>query len=398
MTSKVHYLADILEKIGAPLVRAAARGDQSNEPQNIALLLSRSVQLSIEIGKIIDIDKAGADGVEALRVTLAALASPIVAQSFQSTGSVPSEAELNKIVTALESVMTFSDNFMPSDEQAARMGSLQAEGAAVDGYQSNIQYIQALSPVVDAVASFSFGQQEKKMVLDVCSRLVNEAKTVRKDSFPKAEGDDAKRIELGLLRGFGDIYAICHKQSVAKLSALKDPGPDAQSKAASDVWENFQKRAAMIGVLAQNLSPEGVKTEPAPQATSPSPLKPPPVTSPAAQASVAAPQTTAPQSAAPMAQPPAQPAQDQAQQGGFNPMSMFGNAPASDTPQAAPPSTPPTQPVQQDAPAQQPATPSIFSQNDVTGQNAGQAQGEEDGSGEGTGDGGGPMSFFKKGG
>ena len=168
MNSRTAYLIQIIEKIGHPLLdavsqKSSANGADANEAQNLAELLAKTVQLSIELGKMIEIEKTEPEQSDSLRIALAGLASPIIADQYKNLSKAPGDDELKKLGSALEAVMTFSDNFTPSKDNADRLKTIHANGLPTDAHQINIQYVQAFAPVAHVVSSFSFGQAEKKM-------------------------------------------------------------------------------------------------------------------------------------------------------------------------------------------------------------------------------------------
>ena len=356
--------------------------------------------MSIEIGKMIEIEKADPKQTESIRVALAALAGPIVAKLYQNSSRLPNEADLKRVTTALEAVMTFSDNFTPSDENIARLDMIEAHGTKADIHQTNIQYIQAFAPAVDTIATFSFGQPEKKLVLDMCDRITKQAKAIRENHFPDAKNDDAKRCELGLVKALADLYTNCHKNAVAKLSSTSEPDTSAQALALKGIWEDFEKRAAIMAALAQNLIP-GANTAPAPPSPIVSGVAATPDAEPASpvQPAVAQSDVAPPAAPAPAAQPetPAiarqqteTPPPTAQENSGYNPMSMFGSGDDKDAPaetSQTPPQNPPPQQAQPEAPPPPPPA--------APPEQSGESESGDDGSAEG-GDGN-PMSFFKKG-
>ena len=348
MNQRNAYLIQILEKIGSPLLRAvmgkgAEAEGASDEASKIAGLLSRTVQLSIDLGRMVEIDKSSPDEIESLRVAMAGLAGPIIASQYTQNAKVPSENDVRKLTGALEAVMTFSDNFTPSDDHVIRLENMKANGMPGDAYQINIQYIQAFVPIADVVASFPFGQPEKKLMQDVADKVNTKAKQISKDVFgADLSGNQQKLCELALVKSLADLYAGCHKAEMNKLMAVQEPDASAQQNALQSVWENFDTKAEILGMMAQNIVPTAQKGSAAPSATSPA--------QPAET-----PQTTTPP---PAAQPPAAAAPTAS----GNPMAMFSTKPkeeggtSAQQPPAAPEAPASAQETPQ-APPQQTAPP-----------------------------------------
>ncbi len=352
MDHRSEYLVQLLEKIGGPLMEAitdVSARQQVNMPESpagdearkMAELLAKAVQVSINIGRNMDL-ATHADQGESVRVALAALAGSIVAEQYRHSGKVPDDNGLGRITAALQAVMTFSENFIPSPESTQRLKQIAATGAPVDPHQADIQYLQAFIPVVNAIGDFSFGLPEQKLVQEVADRLTKRAMTLRESVFSGlVSADDQKYAELALLRTLAALYSECHRTETRKLAQQGAGQPGGVSIA--PVWSAFELRVAMLETLGSELAKQ--------QGTSSASSKSPIPVAPAAAAPVTPPQSVAPPP--PPASPP--PASG-------NPLSMF----------AKPKDSPPAQPPQSPPPAQSPPA------------NPGQG-------------GGGPMSFFKSG-
>ena len=416
MDQRATYLLQILEAIGAPLMGAitgVSNGAENTqgEAQSMAALLAKTVEASIELGNIMDINPAEAQD-DTLRVALAGLAGPLVAGQYAKRGQIPESPDLKKITSALQAVLSFSDNFTPTPETVERLKNLEASGQSVDTYQTQIQYMQAFIPVVEAIAAFPFGQAEAKLIMDVSDRLVKRSVELREALLPGV-GDEAaqKRAELGLLKALALLYSACHKAETEKVTSTDI---EAQGGALSidPVWKAFDMRAAMLEALAASMVPGGgseagggskapavaasAAAPATPPPTAPPPTAPPPTQPPAATSAPAAPPPEGPPAAeapaTPPATPPAQPPAQPQEQGG-NPMAMFAK-PKTDAGQAAspPPAAPPPQPPA-DTPPPAAAPPPTETPPPATPPAQPPTEGDEgDQSGEGN-----PMSFFKKG-
>ena len=446
---KADYLLRILETIGAPLMTAitdaAPPGEDNpqNEAQTMAALLGKTVEASIDLGQMMQIDPAQAQD-DTLRVALAGLAGPLVAGEYAHRKRVPESPEIKKITSALQAVLTFSDNFTPTPQTVERLQNLEAKGQASDTYQTQIQYMQAFIPVVEAIAQFPFGQAEAKLIMDVSNRIINKSVELRETLLPNVDDEGVQKlVELGFVRALGELYCACHKAETEKATGMDQ---DAATSVSIDaVWKAFDLRTAMMEALAAKMVPAGAGSQsaaasgggpstapPQEQAAAapatPPPATPPPATPPAtpppAETQPPAQPTTPPAQSPPPQQPPSEQSGAGAGAGG-NPMSMFAKKPEAgadsqtpsttpppsqtppptETPQA-PPAAPPTQPPP--AEVQPPAQPSVPPATETAQQpprpqqppqQPPQQQGEEE-QGEqdqqGQGGGGSPMSFFKK--
>lgn len=343
MSIRTDSLIQILDTIGAPLIEAVSRAhkdaapdDLQKDAQAVAALLGKVVELSISMKDALDLKPEESQN-DALRIALAALAGPMVAAQYsQKNGQIPVENDLKRLQSSVQAILTFADNFAPSEEMATRLGNLAAKGAPADAHQINVQYVEAFLPVVEAIAAFSFGQAEQKLTMDVADRLVKTAVEMRESLMPAAGGDDQKLYELAILRNLGNLYASCHRAESEKLSQ----NPETAASATLDtVWKAFDIRAAMLEAAVKNIAPDnaaGGTAAPVMDSSTP-PVTPPPVTPP----------PVAPPPAAPPPEAQAAPEAPPAAAGGASPMGFFstpGSDAGNETPPATSPAPPPVQP------------------------------------------------------
>lgn len=407
MSQRTDYLIQILDKIGGPLMNAVVAAPHSqddtstqSDAQAIASLLGKVVEVSIAMNDALDLKPEDAQN-DSLRVALAALAGPLVAGQYAQNFQIPKENDLKRIQAAMQAVLTFGDNFTPSPEHIERLRKLQNDqgggSAPIDAHQVNIQYVHAFIPVVNAVGTFSFGQPEQKLIMDIADRLVKNSIEMRESLLPELDGDDQKLAELGLLRALTQIYAACHSAETQRLSAMKDQeAPDASSMA--NVWKGFETRAAMLEALVRNILPGTAQRAAAPASSIvpeqgkpyeaqelPVPVQetPPPVVAPEAP-----PAAPPPPPASPAVPPASAPASPPAQSGG-GPMSFFKKPGSEES--SAPASPPPPPPAAEPPPAAPPAPPPAPPPAEKKEEDKGDSQ-----SGSGSQSGGNPMSFFKK--
>ncbi len=453
MNLRAHYLIQILDKIGVPLLdateRAGKNDDDTQTAQTVASLLGKVVETSISMNQALDLDAASAQD-DSLRVAMAALAGSVVADQFAQKGKVPEAGDLNKIQSALSAVLTFADNFTLSEAHVDRLSKIKADGGVVDAHQINLQYIDALIPVINAVAAFPFGQPEQKLIMDVSDRLVRRSAEMRETLMPELSGDDEKLTELSILRASASVYAACHDAETKRLMGSDADTPERFS--IDPVWDAFDKRTAMLEAVVRNMLPSS-SANPAPAvdvaapaaiattaAAAPpvapvapaqdapaqenTPQKPAifgggntdapvetPAAPPAAETPVA-PVTPPPAAPEPEAPPPATEAPASANTGGTNPMGFFAkpkdgdSAPPSEDNSVAPPlaqaETPPATPPSPatDAPPlppQEPAAPAPVEPPPAPPTEATPSEeGSTDSSDGGDEKGGNPMSFFSK--
>jgi hypothetical protein len=302
MSQRFEFLLKVLENIGAPLMAAindnAARVPDDATPvrdaERMAELLGRCVQISVALSGSMDM-REGAGGGDSVRVALAALAARLLGGHYKQTGKMPGDNDIKRLTTALEAVLTFSDNFTPAADNIARLENM-APGMA-DENQVNIQYINMFVPLVVSVMRFPFGQPEKKLVQDVAGRLIDTAAALRgrlQDGSPEAKG--SKQAELQLLQGLISLYVSCHDAETDRLAA--DDRAGGSTGSIDNVWNAFDTGLAMLELLSENAVPGSASetsssggSSIAPAPVQPPPAAPSPLPPPAAQEQKVAPET-----------------------------------------------------------------------------------------------------------
>jgi hypothetical protein len=353
MIQRIQYLIQIIDKIAAPILEAVtivqaktpsqpSKGEE--DAQRIAELLGRSVQVSIDLGRLVEIEKMSLEQSDSMRVALAALASPIVAAQFQALGRVPTDAEAKRFIGALESVMAFADNFSASTESIERLKNLKAQGQISDTHQIMVQYLQAFVPVVEATSAYSFGLPEKKMAQDMGGLIVKKARMMTADILgAQMQHDMTALLELAMTRVLADIYADVHRAEVAKLLAAGNAAPDFQQRGLENLVQNFEMRIALLGSMAVHIMPGQAQGNPSSGTVAP----PPP---PASQPSAAPLQAASPPAPPPIFTKPAESAPPVSPPASANPMAMFSK-PKTPEGEAAPPlSSPPPAGSEAEAP------------------------------------------------
>jgi len=255
MDQRTQYLIQVLEKLGGPLMEAiqgapgSKDSDSAQDAKTMAGLLSRSVEVSIAMTSALNITDKDGDP-DAVRLALAAVAGPIIADLYENSGKVPEDAEVERITNALEAVLTFSSNFTPAAEHAQRLETLSGDKPLFDGTQAHIYTLHALIPVLNAITEFPFGNSETKLFQDVTRRLEEKAKSLNQ-VLSKENGSPLG--ELIILKTLAEIYAACHKTETAKL--LSEDGERDSEPSLDPVWENFETRVAMLEAVTRSAVP-----------------------------------------------------------------------------------------------------------------------------------------------
>lgn len=269
MDSRSTFLLQVLEKLASPLVASISEvsvrqmmmpdpsqaGAMRPEAEQVAGLLTKSTQMSIGLADLIDL-KLPEGEADSLRLALTSLASPLVANIYRLAGRTPTDAEIDRVMAAMNAVYTYSDNFSPASDANARMAVLDQDFYPSDATQVALQYMSALLPAVNSVMAYSFGLPEKQLIKDVTERLLKETKTLRETMFPHIKDErDASKADLAVLRMATQIYSQCHFGEMAKLMATEEQARQGLAPAMTTLWQAFSLRMQMLEILAEVLVP-----------------------------------------------------------------------------------------------------------------------------------------------
>lgn len=290
MDQRSAYIIQILERLGAPLMAAvdAVRsgkpaGDDAGakDAEAVAALLGKSVQLSIALASTMEL-KDSETNADAVRLALAALATPLMADHYRNTGKLPADGDIQRMTQSLQSILSFSDSFAPAAETIKRLALIDSEvGNIGDENQVTLNYSLALVPALNAVAHYSFGRGDKKLAQDVTSTLVQRAQELRARLVQgSVDPADEKWADLKCLKALASIYAACHEAETKRLMALNEDQRSALAETGGampmdKVWEGFDKRVEMMAVLSENTAGVSSGVESAPVVNKP--VTPPPV-------------------------------------------------------------------------------------------------------------------------
>ncbi len=263
MTERSLLQIQILEKLGVPLITAAGGGMAAEGPQTaerLSALLGRSVQSALALAKAMDVADTDPQA-DSVKLGLAALSSSLIAGHYRQTGKVPDDSDLKRLSGALETILSYSDSFIPV---AARLQALEPSAFPADEHQVALQTINALTPVVNAISAFPFGRPEGKLAQEVTERLSARAASLRKTLMPGSADEGLNKIaELSILRGLSVLYAACHEDGKARIMAMDEAGRAAAIQQnggvmpMDPVWQAFESRAGMLEMLGLNVMSAG---------------------------------------------------------------------------------------------------------------------------------------------
>ncbi len=274
MTQPLDFKVAFLEKIAVPLLSSimmsksgaseedAADNKPKSEAQNMAALLGTSIEFSAQLSDLLDLKNTG-DNVESIRVALAAVAANLMADYQSVSGKIPDTTTFKRLLSAMETSLMFADHFTPDANHVARLSSIEPdEEFVMDEAQINIQYMNIMVPVVSVVADYTFGRDEKKLILEIAGKLSQAAeKTSRSLSGANDDALAVKRRELQIFKAAAALYTNCHREETARIMGMSDDARAQLSEQSGSVlsmdhlWANFSNRFAALGILAG--MPEG---------------------------------------------------------------------------------------------------------------------------------------------
>lgn len=251
----------ILEKIGAPLLGAmdaapglaAAQG--LDQARFLADFLGKSVHGGVALAEMMGVAGPEAQA-DSIRLGLTALMCAVLAGQVRDSGRVPGDRDVERHLSSFQAILSFADGFSGAADAADRLETMDpAQAFALDETQIDALFLRAFVPVIEAVSAFPFGHSDRKLVQDICERLVAESRRIA-GKMPASDPRAARRRELVVLSALTPLYAACHTARTRTLMAL-DSGARATLAAANNgvlpmepVWEAFALRVAMLESLA----------------------------------------------------------------------------------------------------------------------------------------------------
>jgi hypothetical protein len=259
---------NILEKVGAPLVRAmlavpsgaaaAASSAANDQARLLADLLEKSAHAGIALAGRMSLPTRS-DEADSVRLALTGLAARLLGGFYRDSGRLPGEQEADRLLSTLEALLSFAGGFSGAADAADRLKSLDPMQAfALDESGIDALFLKAFVPVVNAVGAFSFGRADRRLVQDIAEHLTAEARRIAAHSPAAAQESDRgrRRRELAVLSALTDLYAECHKTQTRRLMTL-----DGAARAAlagenggllpmDPVWSAFASGVRMLEVLA----------------------------------------------------------------------------------------------------------------------------------------------------
>jgi hypothetical protein len=157
--------------------------------------------------------------------------------------------------------MTFADGFSPAADTTLRLENTEAGSDHADDVQVQVQMLNAFAPVLQAVAQYTFGRPDHKLVQEVGARIIQYAEDACAEIFGSAlPAREKARVTLVLLRLMAGIYAAAHMGEMARLMSLPEADRNrvlggVGGVSMDPIWATVDRQVEMMHVLARSLLP-----------------------------------------------------------------------------------------------------------------------------------------------
>jgi len=252
--ARMQAVLTAFRQLGLPLLQAAGvpqggeNGGQALNVEALGPLVANTVMLSQKIAQQLG---ASEDQVDAwVRWSLAGAAAQVVGSSYKTLGRPMTEEEAEHIATiAIELQSKFKAQIPAGQETLPN---------TVATFRAKM--LEAMVPVVGAVAQYSFGRSEHALLAEVSEKLVKTADQVTRALAPTgATPEEWRLLCWHVLKAAGQVYTESHFAEADRLLYME---PDARAAyfaqhgqivPMQQVWQAFNQRMAMLATLATYL-------------------------------------------------------------------------------------------------------------------------------------------------
>jgi len=254
-SKNIQTLLATFRQIGQPLMSAIAEAPDKDpskskefDPEQFNKLVESIVTLSREISAKIG---SGEDSLDAAaRWALAGSASQVVASNFRATGKALSEDDAKHIAEMVLNLQIKFKNQIPSGGETIPN--------TIATFRAKM--MEAMVPVIGAVAQYSFARAEHALLAEVAERLIKISDQITRALAPSGATPEQWRLLCwSILRASGQIYTECHFAEADRLLYM-----DAEARAEyfaksgdtvpmTQVWQAFNQRMAMLATLSTYL-------------------------------------------------------------------------------------------------------------------------------------------------
>ena len=241
-------------QLGLPLLQAAGEAKDKEgqihplDPELLGNLVTSTVMLSKKLAAQLG---ASEDQLDAwVRWALAGSAAQVVGSSYKALGHPMTEAEVDHIAAiAIDLQNKFKAQIPAGQEDVPN---------TIATFRAKM--LEALVPVVGAVAQYSFGRSEHVLLAEVAERLVKTADQITRALAPTGASPEEWRLLCWhVLKAAGQIYTESHFAEADRLLYMEPDERAAyfaqhgQVVPMQQVWEAFNQRMVMLATLATYL-------------------------------------------------------------------------------------------------------------------------------------------------
>ena len=258
--ARTQTLLAAFRQIGMPLLQimaevsgqlAAKEGADAPPPlkeEQFGALVDSAINLSREIAKEVGASEDELDA--AVRWALAGSATQVAAASFRATGHPLTPEEASNLASIAAQLQ---DKFK---------SQIPAGGETIPNTVATFRakMMEAMVPVIGAVAQYAFGRAEHELLAEVAERLVKISDQVtRALAAPGSTPEQWRLLCWNVLRAAGQIYTESHYTEADRLLYMN---PDDRAAyfaqhgndvPMTQVWQAFNQRMAMLATLATYL-------------------------------------------------------------------------------------------------------------------------------------------------
>lgn len=264
---RAELLTVIMHDIGLPIVESviqvALNQPEEKVIEDVTRLLRQTIDNADDIRGLLDLIEEEEKDVS-VRLNLATLSCHIIAAHYKRTGSLPTQAELKRTVSSVDQLLTFSENYIPMDRLEGVFPENIRGLSPLSRTVANLVYLKYYVPLVDAVAEFSFGMAEDKMIQKVSEELRNKATEITHNLMgPTLPVAEQKSSELLILSSLIPLYCSCHSHENGRIQALEEDEAQKENSKTQieNIWLLFDKRLSMLSVMAKHIMPDHFSDE-----------------------------------------------------------------------------------------------------------------------------------------
>jgi len=256
-TARMQTLLAAFRQVGMPLLQTLAEsasgqsgepGGEGIAPEKFNALITSTIVLSRALAKEIGATEEELE--PAVRWALAGSASQVVAASFRATSTPMQEEEAQRLASIAALLQEKFKSQIPAGGESLPN--------TIATFRAKM--MEAMVPVIGAVAQYAFGRAEHELLAEIAEKLVKIADQVtRALAAPGSTPEQWRVLCWNILRAAGQIYTESHYAEADRLLYM-DPDERAAYFAQhgnavpmTQVWQAFNQRMAMLATLATYL-------------------------------------------------------------------------------------------------------------------------------------------------